>query len=263
MKFLPLLFTLITSVVTFATEFSLPDNPARILEPDQMQVSIEGEFTDTPKAKLVSGTVYYPIGLYQSAALGVRQHFKRAGIEGTALTGAYAINPFKTFELGASLTYLTFRDYRRHHNATASLGMNYRFPIHSLVGSHQLGLYVNNVALVPSKRAQGLIDPSTVKVGWQGDLFERRLQLSAALGGDLKNEELSYDLGIQVRPFLFDIVAKRSEDKWELYGGVYLLNLDVGATYKKIDEDSFLKVGFTKRFGPYREERYAKRMGAT
>lgn len=257
MKFLPLLFTLITSVITVAAEFSLPDNRAKILESEQIQVSLEGTSTDTPKAKIGLLSAVVPTGLYQSVALEVRQHFKRAGIHGTAFTGAYAINPFKTFDFGASLTYLTFEDTHRHHNGTASLGVNYRFPLHSLLGEHHLGLYANNVACLPSKRAQGLLDPSTVKVGWEGNLLERRLKLNAALGGDLKSKDVSYELGLQFRPLIFDVAAKKSEDAWELYGGVHLLNLDVGASYEKRDDYTLVHVGFTKRFRRNREDRFS------
>lgn len=261
MKFVPLLFTLIASVVTSATDFSLPQNPAKILESEQLQLSVESQFTTEPKAKMVTLSAFNPIGLYQSTALQVKNHFKRAGYEGTIVTGSYAINPFKTFDFGASLSYLTYRDDRRHHNGTMSLGVNYRFPLSSRWGEHHLGFSANNLFAVPVEDTEELLEPLSLQVEWQGDLFDRRLKLSSALGANLEENSLLYDLDLRFRPSIFEIGIGKTEDSWHASGGVRLLNLDVRVGYEDFDGEQVLTAYTSKRFGGAREDIYARKWG--
>lgn len=247
----------------WAIETTLPSNPAKILAPEQLQVSVESQFTTEPKAKLLSGTIYTPIGLYQTVALQVKNHFKRAGFEGTAVTGAYAINPFKTLEFGASLSYLTYRDYKRHYNGTMSLGMNYRFPLHPMLGEHHLGLSANNLFVVPVDGVEELLEPLNIKVGWQGEILDRRLKLSADLGANLEDTSLLYDLNLRFRPSIFELSVGKSENSWEVFGGVRLLKMDVGVGYEDFDGEQLVTFSCTKRIGDNRKEVYAQRMGET
>lgn len=251
----------IICIPLWAFETTLPSNRAKILAPEQLQLSVESQFTTEPKAKQLFGTIYTPIGLFQSVALQVKNHFKRAGFEGTAVTGAYAINPLKTLELGASLSYLSYRDYKRHHNGTMSLGVNYRLLLHPVFGEHHVGIAANNLLAVPVDGVESLLEPQSILFGWQGDLLDRRLLLSADIGGALQGNALLYDVDLRFRPSIFEVVLEKSDDFWEVLGGVRLLNLEIVGAFGKFDDrEKYTKVFLTKKFGLCREEVYARRM---